>query len=117
MLRQKDKRFPSKIFGGFIGFLALALVLIGATGCYFLQIKKRQRSDQNTLPETARSDGSRERQQNIYNEMPRQNYELRVLLPPNIPSNPSSTHGDVDYIPNGPPPAYSFDDLSVSLTD
>lgn len=90
-------------------------MLIGAIGCYFLQRKKRQRSaGLNTLPENACSDGTLEIQQNIYNEMPLQNDEQHVLLSPNIPSNLSSLHGDVACILNVPPPAYSFDDISVS---
>ena len=106
------KRFPG-IFGGFSGFLVL--MLIGAIGCYFLQRKKRQRSaGLNTVPENACSDGTLEIQQNIYNEIPLQNDEQHVLLSPNIPSNPSSLHGDVACILNIPPPAYSFDDIPVS---
>lgn len=89
-------------------------MLVGAAVCYFFQRMRRRQSGQTIVVRAAFSGRSRGTQQNIHNEMPPENDEQRVLLSPNIPSHPLSSHDDVDYSPNVPPPLYSFGDEIVS---
>ena len=111
-----DRLPPGKIVI-FFGFLAA--MLVGAAVCCFFQRMRQRQSGQNIVVHAAFSGSSRETQQKIHNEMPPENDEQHVLLFPNIPSHPSSSHDDVDYSPNVPPPLYSFGDEIVSpdLTD
>ena len=105
--------FSTWLFGGLGGFLIL--VLIGAIGCYF-QRKKQRRSSRNNVPDPTCSGGRRERRRNVSSDRPLGNREQNMLLAPYpITNNLLGSHGNIDYIPNvPPPPPYSFDEENVS---